>query len=292
MIPINYSVVIPHYNSQDSLEVLLSSIPPRPDIEIIVVDDNSGVSLSGTKEKFNHVHFFINNSGNKGAGAARNIGVANATGRFLLFADSDDFFTDDAFSILDEYTEADKGFDLIYFSPRSISQVGGKSSRHKRYSLLVSDYINDGDATIRYMFHVPWSKLISKNLLVDNSIEFDEVLASNDVNFSLKVGLSAANIEADLRPIYCVVDKPGTLTKVKSEAVIDSRFDALCRYNDYLIAKGEISRLYAMSGHLKNALKFGFYKFLYRFFYCKYKGYPIFYGVKHIIRAVRKIGVS
>lgn len=42
---IKYSVIIPHYNSEDSLEKLLESIPSKNHIEVIVVDERNSSEL-------------------------------------------------------------------------------------------------------------------------------------------------------------------------------------------------------------------------------------------------------
>src|SRR5690554_7988035 len=98
-----YSVIIPHYNCEDGLERLLKSIPNKDTIEVIVVDDRSSTELF--KDVINKSHL-VNisgyiNEGVKGAGAARNIGLEKAKGEFLVFADSDDFFTLDAFKSIE-----------------------------------------------------------------------------------------------------------------------------------------------------------------------------------------------
>ena len=92
---INYSIIIPHKNIPKLLQRCLNSIPQRDDLEIIVVDDNSDPSIvdfgqfpgAGRSD----VSFFFDKSG-KGAGRARNIGLQHAQGKWLLFADADDFF--------------------------------------------------------------------------------------------------------------------------------------------------------------------------------------------------------
>ncbi|WP_072054756.1 glycosyltransferase family A protein [Aliivibrio fischeri] len=282
-----YSVIIPHYNSVDSLRVLLASIPRRKDIEVIVIDDSSDVTPEILFTEFNFKYF--TNTGLKGAGSARNIGIDNSSGRYFLFADSDDYFLENSFDIFDMYVKNVPNLDVVYFSPTSIKDNDKKSKRHNKYSLLVNDFIEKGDETLRYRFHVPWSKLICSKLVHLHNIRFDEVIASNDVNFSLKVGFYGSVIKADKRNVYCVVEKEGTLTKQTSEKVIDSRFDALCRYNEFVFHNNRMDLKYAMSTHIYSSLKFGLNKGLYRFFYCRYKNYPIFHDVKHVITAFKKL---
>ena len=111
-----YSVIIPHKNTPDLLQRCLDSIPQRNDIEVIVIDDNS----DPVKVDFNHFPgndrkeiIFVFDKAGKGAGRARNIGLERATGKWLLFADADDYFYPYTFEILDKYKESDN--DIVYF---------------------------------------------------------------------------------------------------------------------------------------------------------------------------------
>ena len=78
----------------------LGSIPIREDVQVIVADDNSDitevddVNLFSLPEKYPHVEFIWgkNENGRKGAGYARNLGLEKAKGKWLVFADADDFF--------------------------------------------------------------------------------------------------------------------------------------------------------------------------------------------------------
>src|SRR5690554_6565935 len=140
-----YSVIIPHYNCEDGLERLLKSIPNKDTIEVIVVDDRSSTELF--KDVINKSHL-VNisgyiNEGVKGAGAARNIGLEKAKGEFLVFADSDDFFTENAFNFLDSGIDSAKDIiDIYFFNVTSQSSSGKVGFRHIKNSNLVLDYIN------------------------------------------------------------------------------------------------------------------------------------------------------
>lgn len=91
------SIIIPHYNSTLSLKYLLSTIPDKPEIQVIVVDDRSTLDnerydkLIKTVRREN-ILFLRNTSENKGAGVCRNIGLNYAKGEWILFSDSDDYF--------------------------------------------------------------------------------------------------------------------------------------------------------------------------------------------------------
>lgn len=103
---INFSIIIPTKNIPDLLQRCLESIPQRSDIEIIVVDDNSDREIvdvknyPGTNNQQVKIIFLPES---KGAGYARNIGLTIAKGKWILFADSDDYFSEKFSDILDRY---------------------------------------------------------------------------------------------------------------------------------------------------------------------------------------------
>ncbi|HAS6267743.1 TPA: glycosyltransferase family A protein [Vibrio vulnificus] len=218
------SIIVPHFNSHDGLLKLLDSIPIRDDIEVIIVDDRSDES-SLSVLRGNNICYFTN-EGKKGAGACRNIGIKRAKGKYVIFADSDDYFVSDAFRNIDDVMFGDSDYDVVYFSPVSACAITGEESdRHVMYCNLINDYLSsEYDKTILYDFVVPWSKLILKSFIDDNSIKFDEVIASNDVMFAMKLNLLSKNIGVSKENIYCVTRGKGTLTVTRSLEVVNSRF--------------------------------------------------------------------
>lgn len=92
---IQYSIIIPHYKSIDSLAKCIHSIPDREDIQVIIVDDNSGIEKSVFESsclKNRQNVLVIYEQQNNGAGHARNVGLREAKGNWILFADADDYF--------------------------------------------------------------------------------------------------------------------------------------------------------------------------------------------------------
>ena len=281
------TIIIPYYKKINSLEQLLCSIPQKESIEVIVVndDDNIDTQFFNLLRCFPKVKFFEQLPGKRWAGSARNLGLSKAKGDFVLFADTDDYFIDGFFDILLSYF--DKKFDMVFFRPASSLEGGGYSSRHLSYSMLIDDYFNKKNEEILYKFHVPWSKLYRREYLVNQDIFFDEIVASNDVNFSLKASYFARdNYAVDKRSIYCVVESSSSLTKAKTIENAKSRFFALCRYNDFLMSNND-NNLAAMIGRLLPFLKVDFKFFIKKLILCKSKGYPIFYSRRNIIRALK-----
>lgn len=236
------SIVIPHYNAIEMLKKLVDSIPVINEIEIIVVDDKSDKKLDEllkmkSNNNYSHVLFLENNTGHKGAGACRNIGISVAKGDWILFADSDDFFVDGFYSIIRQYFSSD--YDVIFFTPTSIEiDTNSLSDRHLNYKSKISDYLlkkdKQSELALRYTFHVPWSKLIRVKFLKKHNLFFDEVIAANDVMFSAKVGHYMKKFHASNEVIYCVTKNKGSLTVNISQKVFDSRLFVHIRFYQFL----------------------------------------------------------
>ena len=96
---IKVSVIVPVYNMERHLRRCLDSLLAQSldDIEIICVDDGSTDSsreiLSEYAQKDERFEFIAQE--NRSAGAARNTGMKKASGEYLIFLDSDDFFDKD-----------------------------------------------------------------------------------------------------------------------------------------------------------------------------------------------------
>lgn len=116
-----YSIIIPHKNIPHLLLRCLNSIPLHKEIQVIVVDDKSDSNIILQLQKMQKIYSsicFIYTREGYGAGYARNIGMDRATGKWLLFADADDFFDANFVSIIDKHFNDDD--DIIYFVSRSV----------------------------------------------------------------------------------------------------------------------------------------------------------------------------
>lgn len=167
---INYSIIIPHNNIPQLLKRCLDSIPRREDIQIIVVDDNSDInkvdfdSFPGLDDPYVEVIF---TKEGRGAGYARNVGLRHAKGKWLLFADADDFYNDGFLSVLDCYR--DGSFDIIYFGA---SSVDSETLVYSDRSVVLNQIIDGCDISnvysvdfVKYTNWVPWNKMFKHDFV-------------------------------------------------------------------------------------------------------------------------------
>lgn len=89
-----FSIIIPVYNVEKYIEKCLQSVlnQSEKDYEVIVVNDGT---KDNSIQKIKDYPVKIINQENKGLSAARNKGQKEATGEYLIFLDSDDYFEKD-----------------------------------------------------------------------------------------------------------------------------------------------------------------------------------------------------
>ena len=141
----NFTIIIPHYNSPTLLSRLLESIGYFEDTEIIVIDDKSNLYLDEYNECVKKYSYYVNFNANttekKGAGVCRNIGLQMAKGEWLLFADSDDVFDQNWHKLLS--LELTSKYDIIYYFPSAI--VPNIPSRVLELQQLIIDATDNRD---------------------------------------------------------------------------------------------------------------------------------------------------
>lgn len=87
------SVIIPTYNRETLIARSIQSVLNQSyqNFEVIVIDDDSTDGTKGIVESFSDKRIrYIQIENNRGAGAARNIGIQRSKGKFIAFQDSDD----------------------------------------------------------------------------------------------------------------------------------------------------------------------------------------------------------
>lgn len=115
---IKCSVIIPCFNSEKWITDCLKSIPIRDDIEVICINDGSTDKTIGYLKNFEKYSkqnvVIIDYKKNKGVSYARNQGIEQAQGEYLLMLDSDDYINSEIFNkIVDNYLNGE--YDMVFY---------------------------------------------------------------------------------------------------------------------------------------------------------------------------------
>lgn len=255
-----YSIIIPHYKLPFQLDRLLSTIPCNNKCQIIVVDDCSDVKtiekLNKIKQKYPSIELYSTGK-NGGGGKARNIGLSHAKGKYVIFADADDFFLPSFKYLLNRYQNED--FDILFYNAISLDDHSFKiKSRHQYLNNLISIAAKNyqcGIQQLKYLFGEPWCKIIKNEMIKSNKITFDETSIHNDTKFSYMCGFYAKKCIIDETAAYCITDREASVSKSISKEKLNIRFKTFLEKNIFL-AKNNINIFDPiMLSPIKNALK-------------------------------------
>lgn len=222
----------------------LHSIPVSEDIQVIVVDDNSpnaDTYLESYPELSRPNLEFIRTTKGGGAGYARNVGLDHAKGKWLLFADADDFFADNMHEII--LSEYNSEADVIFFRKKTVlSEDISTASRKGSYLDEIEDeYFSSGDdLPVRSRHYVPWGKLIRGDLVIRYDIRFDEIEYSNDCYFSICVGYYARAIDVKDKVLYFHTERKDSLSAgfCTKPNELSIRTDVAFRVDTFLYSHG------------------------------------------------------
>lgn len=290
----NYSFIIPHKNIPHLLKRCLSSIPFREDVQIIIVDDNSSVDILDIKTfpalENPCVEVYFTNVG-KGAGYARNVGMKHAKGKWLLFADADDFYHEGFLNVLDAYCESDN--DIVYFSADSVdSKTLQKTSRCDALADMVKSYLKgdpSSEAQIRYSFWVPWNKMFRRTFIELSHLCFEEIISGNDALFVVSAGYLANKIEVNSSSLYCATYRQDSVTFYPNRNIRRCSFLMRLRLNTFFKTITQKNMRVYLYGDVYDAFQnYGFFESLWYIVQIIRKKQFLFFINKIFARVIRK----
>lgn len=235
----DFSVIVPTWRGAVKyLPRLFDSIPEREGIEIIVVD-NSKDPVHRDEIECTREITLLHSEPERHAGGSRNDGMAVAKGKWLLFADADDYYTPDAFDIY--YSKIDTDAEIVYTGMGGIYEdTGEPSDRGDRYIKAVHEYCV-GERTelrLRIGFSSPCCKMVSHALVEREGLRYDEIRAGNDIYFSLTSGYLAKKIDAVDVITYIATVNRGSLTRRRDYEVTKARLYSKLHCNEFLRQHG------------------------------------------------------
>lgn len=180
-----FSIIIPAYNAEKTLGACLQSVQEQTfsDFEAIVVNDGStdGTHLIATKFLQADARFRYICQENQGVSAARNRAIAEATGEFVVFLDSDDRYDRGYLQEFNDMILINPDCDHFWCGFRSITPHGEDlgctvwSSNKERYSIHNRAQIMDLHE--RTLDAALWNKAYRRNILNDYGICMDESMS-------------------------------------------------------------------------------------------------------------------
>ena len=188
------SVIVPVYNGEPYLAQMLVSLAAQTlrNIEVICVDDGSTDGSRSICERFAAAdsRFRVLHQTNSGGAVARNRGIEESKGRWLFFADADDFCRPDMLEGLlrrGEEFAADVVIAGHYVLGTQFAQQVDEQKVPQK-NILAGDAVKcttGGVNVFSGSCTVPWNKFFRRAFVVRNGVRFHQIPPSDDVYFSL-----------------------------------------------------------------------------------------------------------
>lgn len=216
-----FSIILPVYNTRDLVEAAIRSAldQSETDIEVIVIDDGSTDDSAAICERLvqEDTRLRLFRKSNEGQGVGRNLGLAYATGRYLLFLDSDDIMLPGLLARVRAEFE-DTAADVVCFGLafRDIHDhpVATRAVRHRMVQegpAIFEDAMLD-----RNFLTAPWSKAYRRALIEAHGIRFPALRAYEDAMFGRHVAFYAKRAVYIKDILYHALTRAGSTSRALS----------------------------------------------------------------------------
>ena len=204
------SYIVPVWNVERYLARCVESIARQgmADYEVLLIDDGS-TDLSGMlcdEYAARDEHIRVIHQENRGLSAARNTGLREAAGDYLLFVDADDWLTDaKAGPVLQQASELrlDVGVaDFIYVMEDGSCRINGKWPRHFDVPVSGREFFLKSMRT-RTSLKAVWKSIYRREFLLKNGLFFHEGYNHEDEEWTPRVYLAAERVKDIPVVFYC-----------------------------------------------------------------------------------------
>lgn len=236
-----FSIIIPVYNAEATLRRCIDSLVSQQlfDYELLLINDGSSDGSDAICREYAvacpQIRYFQKENG--GVSTARNLGLAQAHGEYVLFVDSDDYVSENYFTVISDAL-AHRESDMLIFAYRNF---GGTCTEWNTGTFFENTETEIAarisDAMRQYLFSSLCCRVFRRSIIEENNLRFDETLS---------IGEDQAFIFAYAMHIRSIASIPNTLYYVDT-----SGEDSLSRKRrDYLT-----EQLMAVNRRMADALR-------------------------------------
>ena len=209
-----FSVIIPAYNAADTLVACLDSVSGHG-VEVIVIDDGSVDGTVAIASGYPGVKVLCQE--HRGVSAARNAGIAGASGDYLLFVDADDTVFPGAIGLLDAALSG-RTPDIVVM--RSLC---GREERYPWLGRMPEGAYMTGDDIGRrgYLRGSVCGCAFRRQYLAGNGLCFDETLSNAEDTVFLARAFSAGGriVFRDIA-FYSIDARPGSASRKLDASIV------------------------------------------------------------------------
>ena len=261
-----YSVILPVYGVEKYLDECVESVLSQSfsDFEVILVDDkspdNCPAMCDAWAQKDSRVRV-IHKPQNEGLGFARNTGMEQARGEYILFVDSDDYISAQLLESCDKALSDDT--DMLVFGVEYVYQDKKGNTTFTEQAVPESFSATEGSQRAEMFamlnrsraFPFAWNKIYRRSFLKEAGTLFEKTKLIEDFLFNIDLFGKARRIDALAQPLYCY-RKPAHETLVSRYA---PEFFQLCK-RKYSLEKDFLEACGCKSGECYDLIRLNYLK--------------------------------
>jgi glycosyltransferase involved in cell wall biosynthesis len=186
-----FSFIVLSYNQFEKIKRMINSIMFIGDhfsYEILIMDDGSTDETTHDKFKNKKITFLKEEKNTRNQSLLRNKAVKKAKGKYIIFADGDDFFNKDKKTIkvflekIERMLLKEEEFDVIFYEVEHVDLVNGLT-----YTIMMPENLNENIKDIPHGTH---GYIVNREFLLKNDIWHDEevyIFDGEDIYFSYQI---------------------------------------------------------------------------------------------------------
>lgn len=211
------SVIIPVYNAAPYLDRCVNSVINQtyPKWELLLVDDGSkdgsGQICDGFAQRDGRIR--VIHQENAGAGAARNNGIAQAKGDYVVFVDADDYIEPHYLKQLSEHSE-----DVVFIDVQCVDENGRKVK--EEFMSCYKHWTKNDLLRSQMTGKLPWGgvrKAVKKQLLTDINIHYSNHKIGEEALYSYQVVHYAMSVGFIDGVVYSYLQHSDSLSNSRNE---------------------------------------------------------------------------
>lgn len=251
------SIITTFYNNENYILKCINSVWDQEisndfEIEYILIDDNSEDKTHDIIDIFfeeygnfgSCKHKIIKTPQNLGCGGARNFGIANSTGNYIMFLDADDYYIHNDFVLRAYNMIKEHNADIIEFGIKYINQNGERENLVSNKTFIIN---NNHIGNLSVMFYdnlikfMPWTKIIKRSIIetrpYDTSRTFEDIRTTPYWVYNANKIIIANTIEINYRAAQkSIIRENPNETRLGTVAAIASLFEDFKDNKDILRA--------------------------------------------------------
>ncbi|MBQ9071775.1 MAG: glycosyltransferase [Bacilli bacterium] len=241
---IKYSIIIPIYNTEKFLKKCIDSVINQTlkDYEIILVNDgskdNSEKIVKDYLKKYGNIKYIKQE--NKGLSVARNIGVKNAQGEYILFLDSDDYLNKD---LLFNLSKVKNDPELIRYQVNIVYEDKEKAYLESPFKNLNGESAFNKISSYKYV-ELACLYAIKRKFYINNNYIFKEGLYHEDFGLIPRIIIESQSVTSIEYVGYNYIQRDNSIMNNSNyNKECKKAFDILEHYS-YLIESKKASKTY------------------------------------------------